>query len=92
MEKISLNGDFVVCRELEKEEEDRSTFFIFNKEEVKQYQIVELHLREDSDFPFSIGDIVVSGSTGTIVIDNNVKKKLFRPEHVLAKILKPNHE
>lgn len=95
MDKIALklNGDFIVCEELEYANQDRyDGICIFSSEEIKQYRIVKLHLKEDTDFPFEIGDIVVSGSTGTTVIERGVVKKLFRPEHIIAKILRSSGE
>ena len=86
MRHFSLNGDFVVCSKIDKKQK-KSGFQIFNKEDINCYQIDELHLSDSFSFPFTVGDVVVSGSTGTVVnLGEGIKKWLFRPEHILAKV------
>ena len=87
--KIELNGDFVVCK---KEEIDNLTkafnTFVYNKESVPVFRIVELHFSDKiKDFPFEVGDRICSASTGTIVNLDGEKTWLFKPEHILAKFI-----
>lgn len=86
MERISLNGEFIVCEKDEAADSQIGSFTVHNKEEVPRFKIVEKHLKAESDFPFEVGDTVCSASTGTIVNYKGKKIWLFQPERILAKI------
>ena len=91
---FSINGNFVVCSKFEEQYSltKQHGVFLYNKVEegfqkLNRFKIESLHLDSSVDFPFSVGDIIVSASNGTIVNFDGNKRWLFRPEHVLAKII-----
>lgn len=90
---ISINGDFIVCSKFEEQKDvvENSGILLYNKieegfQKINKFKIEELHLSEKTDFPFSVGDIVVSASSGTKLKNDNKEIWLFHPEHILAKI------
>lgn len=85
---IVLNGNFIVCKKIQKPDLlDEGGFLVFNKETIPFYEIVKKHIDDAIDFPFEVGDKVCSASTGTVVNLGGQKTWLFRPEHILAKII-----
>ena len=88
MRTFSLNGDFVVCKKISQDQlKEIDGFYLYNKETVPFFRIIEKHFSKQIDFPFEVGDTVCSASTGTVVCLDGEKTWLFKPEHVLAKIL-----
>lgn len=92
-EDFEVNGNFVVCSLFEEQDATtkKSGILLYNKVEegfqkLNRFRIERLCFKDDVDFPFQIGDIVIVASNGTVVNHNNSKKWLFKPEYVLAKI------
>ena len=93
MDDFDVNGNFVVCSLFE--EQDTTTkkygILLYNKVEegfqkLNRFRIERLCFKNDEEFPFQVGDIVVVASNGTVVNYNNSKKWLFKPEHILGKL------
>ena len=87
MDNIELNGNFIICEKTERKMSFAKNFLICNKEEVPLFKIVEKHLDDRIEFPFEVGDIVFSASTGTPIVYKGKKIWIFQAEHILAKII-----
>ena len=88
MKTISLNGNFIVCSKVDSETEKKMKGLdIYSEEKMNWYKIDSINSKEPMDFPFAVGDTVCSASTGTVIDLDGTKTWLFRPEHILAKIV-----
>lgn len=75
----------VVCKKVEGGDELITDVVVFHKRTVDLYQILDF--QSDDDFPFKIGDVVMSCSTGD-EIEINPKEfvYLFKTEHIMCKV------
>lgn len=75
----------VVCKRINNKDEIVNNIILIPKKNVDLYQIVDFH--SDDDFPFSIGDVVMSCSTGDeIEINPDEIIYLFKTEHIMCKV------
>ena len=90
---IEINGDYVVCSLFDEKSSitDCDGILLYNKieegfQKINKFRIEKITLKNLTNFPFRVGDIVIVCSNGTIVNWKGVKQWLFKPEHILAKI------
>lgn len=90
---IEINGDYIVCSLFEEQASitKHDGILLYNKieegfQKINHFKIEQIVLKNLTDFPFVVGDIVIVCSTGTIVNWKGIKRWLFQPEHILAKV------
>jgi len=90
---FEVNGNYVVCSLFEEQDSASKVkgIELFNKieegfQKINRFKIEEIVGKEVAGFPFEVGDVVVVCSSGTTVSWKGMKRWLFQPEHVLARI------
>lgn len=90
---IEINGDYIVCSLLKEQASitKRNGILLYNKieegfQKINYFKIEQIILKNLTDFPFAVGDIVIVCSTGTVINWKGIKQWLFQPEHILAKV------
>lgn len=90
---IEINGDYIVCSLFEEQASitKHDGILLYNKieegfQKINHFKIEQIVLKNLTDFPFVVGDIVIVCSTGTIVNWKGIKRWLFQPEYILAKV------
>ena len=87
MKKLVAQNDNVVCIvEKESFSEANANGFIFKKPELPLYKIVDIGCNvKDDKLGLEVGDVVVTNSTGTLAIVDDVKYYMFKLENIAAK-------
>jgi co-chaperonin GroES (HSP10) len=88
LKKLDPIRNSVLCRKLnESQELSRDGAILLKRENVDLYEILKVSEANEKPFPFKVGDVVVSNSTGDrIEINPGEIVYLFRNENIMCKV------
>lgn len=76
----------VLCKLAISKQKTLDSGFTYESNDINQWQIVEISKNVEKDFKFSIGDIVLVSSTGTLVNNDGKELYLFNAKNIVAKV------
>lgn len=85
---IIPQNNMVLCKLITSKQKTLESGFTYESNDIDQWQILKISSNVSKDFKFSIGDIVLASSTGTLVDNEGEELYLFNADNIVAKIEK----